>query len=483
MLNRLSFLLVGCLSLAQPLAAQGVSGDAMTPQQFFDLGVTLLREGQAQDAANVADALLMRAPDDAFALILRAEAAIELGDFADAVTFARSAYTVTALKNQKFAAARLAALAQSQLQNDTRAQIWLRRARQFAPDTQTARAVADDYQFLRRRNPWSTQLRFGITPSSNINNGSANATSPLFSPFLVFGLDRNARSLSGYAFSGGIQTSYRLRETRTALTRATFEIDAQTYALSNTSRSDLRAEYDASVALCRARPDLALQETCLAAVTPVSAGSDFSDATLSFGINHRQILTAGAQPTDFGIKVGKSWFSGEESSYFVDASISHAWQIDDRNSISAMIRGQKRSFYAQTPDVDTTEISARWSRVRANNDRFQLGISLRESRSDTPDADYTSVIYSAGYDFSKPLYGLRFGIDANFEQREIDYSFFAGGPREDRTLGLKMSVAFAEIEFYGFRPVLNIDLRRNESTLDLFDRDYRSVGFDLQSSF
>ena len=93
------------------------------------------------------------------------------------------------------------------------------------------------------------------------------------------------------------------------------------------------------------------------------------------------------------------------------------------------------------------------------------------------------MIYSAGYDFSKPLYGLRFGIDANFEQREIDYSFFAGGPREDRTLGLKMSVAFAEIEFYGFRPVLNIDLRRNESTLDLFDRDYRSVGFDLQSSF
>tara|TARA_R110002051_G_scaffold104963_1_gene177781 strand:+ start:925 stop:2376 length:1452 start_codon:yes stop_codon:yes gene_type:complete len=480
---RLSCLVAVCLSLAFPVAAQDTSGDAMTPRQFFDLGVTMLREGQPQDAANVADALLMRAPSDASALILRAEAAIELGDFTNAVTFARTAYTVAALKNQKFAAARLAALAQSQLQNDTRAQIWLRRARQYAPDALAARTVAKDYQFLRRRNPWSTQLRFGITPSSNINNGSANATSPLFSPFLVFGLDRNARSLSGFAFSGGVQTSYRLRETQTALTRATFEIDAQTYALSNTSRFELRDEYDASVALCRAISDVALQETCLAGVTPVSTGSDFSDATLSFGINHRQILTEGAQPTDFDVKFGKSWYGSAASTYFVDASISHAWQIDDKNRISAMIRGQRRSSYAGSPDIDTTEMSARWNRTRTNKDRFELGISLRESRSDTPDANYSSVIYSAGYDFSKPVYGLRFGIDANFEQRDIDFSRFAGGPREDRTLGLNMSVAWDGVEFYGLRPVLNIDLRRNESTLDFFDRDYRSVGLNLKSSF
>ena len=80
--------------------------------------------------------------DDTAALILRAEAAIALGDFLGATRFARAAYYAQTRGVQKFAAARLVALAHSQLKQDSRAQVWLRRARQYAPNAQTARSVA-----------------------------------------------------------------------------------------------------------------------------------------------------------------------------------------------------------------------------------------------------------------------------------------------------------------------------------------------------
>lgn len=46
-----------------------------------------------------------------------------------------------------------------------------------------------------------------------------------------------------------------------------------------------------------------------------------------------------------------------------------------------------------------------------------------------------------------------------------------------------MSVEFKNLEFYGFRPVMNARVKSDQSNVDRFDRDYGSLGFDLRSSF
>jgi len=109
--------------MSSPVLAQNLTGDALSPQQFYNLGLALMRDGDPQDAANVADVLLQRKADDPAALILRAEAAIALGDFSGAARFARAAYYAQTSGVQKFAAARLVALAHSQLNQDSRAQV------------------------------------------------------------------------------------------------------------------------------------------------------------------------------------------------------------------------------------------------------------------------------------------------------------------------------------------------------------------------
>lgn len=444
------------LVVAQPVFAQ-TAGDQMSRTEFLAFGVALVRDDRAQDAANVADSLLASRPNDASALILRTEAAIKLGNYANAAKFAGRAYRDANSNNQKFGAARLAALAHSQLEQDTRAQLWLRRAREFAPNRQTAVEVAKDYQFLRNRNPWSTNLRFGVTPSSNINNGSTRESVTLFGLPFEFELDGEARALSGLQISGGVDLRYRLLRAQDFETQVMADLDFRTYTMSSAAQEQ----------------------------APDARGRDFSDGTFSLGINHRQILAEGQRPTDFTLRAGQVWYAAIPYSQFVEASVSHTWEFGPKDGLTVSLSHQNRKVL---DDDDPTYsqiagLSARWFHSFENKDRLSLGVTLSKSRSENIDSDYKSVGYRASYDIAKPINGMRLGFGINADTRNFEASSYAPGPREDNAIGVDMSVNFTNLEFYGFQPVVKLSARRNESTVDLFDRDYTSIGLDLRSSF
>ena len=456
MFSRLSFLAAILLSMSSPVLAQNLTGDALSPQQFYNLGLALMRDGDPQDAANVADVLLQRKADDPAALILRAEAAIALGDFSGAARFARAAYYAQTSGVQKFAAARLVALAHSQLNQDSRAQVWLRRARQYAPNAQTARSVADDYRFLRDRNPWSSSFRFGVTPSSNVNGGSSSDT--LFLPGIPFPLtlSNDAKALPGLKVSVGGNTSYRLAASNTAVTFLTASADMRTYALSPSATE----------------------------LVPDVRGSDFSDATLAFGIKHRRILSEGARPTDFALQIGQTCYGSAPYSQFSEGSVGQSFKIGTNNLITASLNAQRRTSLTDNAPVTTVSLNTRWRRNLQNSDTLSFGINVGRAKSIALDSDYTSIKYSANYSFSESFAGMRFGFGIDAETRDfVATRFLRSEPRADKSIALNMSVEFADWEFYGFRPVLNAQIKRDQSNVDLFDRDYSSLGFDLRSSF
>ena len=98
----------------------------------------------------------------------------------------------------------------SRLENFTRAQLWLRRAAQYAPDDATKAVVAKDFRTVRERNPWSSSLRFGIFPRSNINNGSTAKIYYLPGLDFPLTLQPSSRALSRFEISGGFSSQYRL---------------------------------------------------------------------------------------------------------------------------------------------------------------------------------------------------------------------------------------------------------------------------------
>jgi hypothetical protein len=175
------FLLAAVLALALsgPASTQSVPV-ALSPQEMRAAAVTLLEQGNAAQALRFARALLQRDSTDLAALLIGAEAAIALDDPATARALAARAWPLATTPDTRYRAARLAALALSLEGRDTTAQLWLRRAFQDAPSEDARRSAAEDYRFLRARNPLRFQLSGGLRPSSNINGGSSEETQVLF---------------------------------------------------------------------------------------------------------------------------------------------------------------------------------------------------------------------------------------------------------------------------------------------------------------
>ena len=449
--------------LASATAAQDAAVE-LTPDQFFAVGVTALRSGDAAQAARVADALLTRNQSEYAALMLRTEAAVAVKDFAAAAKFGARAYAAASLDQQRFLAAKVTAVAQAELGRLSRAQIWLRRARQFAPNESEANIVAKDYQFLRDRNPWSTQLRFGAQPTTNINNGSASETTRLFNtPGAV--LNGQARALSGIEFTLGADLTYRLAAAQTHATFATVSADLRSYRMS----------------------DAAIEQA------PNAKGSDFSDAHLVFGLLHRQKFAALPRATNFRLSAGQTWYGGEAHSRFAQLNVDQDWPIGDSSTFGLNLNLRRQISLEEdapgaTPNprfnpVNAYAITASWTEKFKNDAQFTVSASKTRSASQFVGADYDGKRLSLDYNLAQSYQGMKFGFGYDAEIRDYAEGTYNKGPRNDRTNTMRMSVVLTDIEFYGFQPVIDLRSSSTESSTELFSRDYTSLGFDLRSSF
>ncbi len=176
-----------------------------------------LRNGNVERALAFADALLARDAQDVTASLVRSHALRMKGEFAQAQASARSAWRLANSANLKFNAATLMAQSLSSEGKRTRAQLWLRRAREVAPSERHAAQAAQDFRYVRQRNPWQTHLSFSLAPNSNINNGSANDRSvalyrvftPLFGAGTEVDLGASSQALSGFEAGIDLHSRYR----------------------------------------------------------------------------------------------------------------------------------------------------------------------------------------------------------------------------------------------------------------------------------
>jgi hypothetical protein len=424
---------------------------------------SLLSQNQPLAAREVALAAHQANPADANHLIALARAELALKNFDAAIAAGSQAWQRATSDGQRFVAADTVAAAHFNARNLTRSQFWLRRTRQYAPNQATADRVAQDYATVRAQNPWSTNLRFGASPTSNINNGSTNQEVKLFDLPFLFQLNGEAKALSGVEITAGADVSYRLTVSETAATYATGSVDFRTYSLSKSAQDQ----------------------------APDALGRDFSDGTVTAGISHRRIVRENALPAAFSLLIGQTYYSEDLHSRFLAGSIAQGFEIDPDNTIDLSLAFRSQTdLTSDTPKsvLDRTadrslQFGVSWRHGFAWSDILTLGAIINRSTSQNSDSEFRSVTYRANYAIADPVLGMKFAFGVDAETRNFDATRFQSGAREDVALTLSLDVEFADIEFYGFRPVVNAQLKRNRSDVDLFDRDYRSLGFDLRSSF
>jgi hypothetical protein len=427
----------------------------LTPEAMRALSLDLVNQDRLAEAADLTDALLARDPADTTALILRARIALATGDFAGAVSLASRAFRSADQDDQRYAAARIAARGHAELLQDTRAQWWLRRAGNVAPDNAAEQSVAEDFRFLRQRNPLAVSLQFGISPSSNVNGGSLSEVIILPGLPFEFVLDGAARALSGLQFEGGVNLSYRLNMTETSANFVDVALQGRTYILSAEAR------------------DLA----------PDARGSDFADLTATVSFTHRWLPQDARGPWSLTGTLGQTWYDDERYLGFGQLLMSKTTRLDAgrRLDLTGFVDVQNRL-------QDDEQFAAlggrlRWSWTTPRNDTASVSAGFRDTLSELPDVAFDGLSIGATYQFEEPIFSVRLGLGADVEYRRFAESFYSFDPREDWRGSLRLTVGLPEFTYYGFEPQVIFRANQTESNVALFDSRSLSLDFGIRSTF
>lgn len=427
----------------------------LTPEEMRQLATNLLVADQPQEAAVLADALLTRDGQDIAALVIRARAALALEDFDTAIAMSRRAYAASETDDERFTTARLAALSHAAVRRDTFAQFWLRRAGQYAPTDEARADVAEDYRFLRQRNPLAISLSFGISPSSNVNGGSASEILVLPGLPFEFVLDGEARALSGIQFSGGVTLTYRLRSTEREAVFVDASVQGRTYTLSEEAQ------------------DLA----------PDARGSDYSDISFVTSLTRRWLTDGARGPWTVNAALGQTWYDNAPYLRFLRLSLAKGIRFDASNRIDMSTFAEGQDRLDDDEQFVTLGGGVRWTHIGPSGNESSLLLSVRDSLTEIEDVGFRGLTLSGDYDLRQPIGGLRVGFGANAEIRDFYQSAYSFDGRQDLTGTLRVTVGFPDIQYYGFEPTLTLETSRTSSDVDLFDKRDLRVNFGIRSSF
>lgn len=442
-----------CALLAS--TAPGLAQNAtLSVDQLRDTARDALQNGQAETAVALASALIARDPQDVSALLLKARAQRELGDYKAAVHTARTAWRASQTDLQHYASALVVAQALSSSGARSRAQIWLRRAAQAAPDERLKAKAIKDFRYVRDRNPWTTNLSFGVTPSSNINNGSKSEIVEIDGlPFLLSG---DARALSGVEYRFEIDTEYSKQITEKAWVFAAGAVDIRRYGLSSEARQQA--------------PDLN------------ASALRYNEAELTFGATLFPSPHLG--PLTVSVDGGRGWYAGDPIVEFYRLNAEQVVPLNARNRLTLSFAADHQHRIADTLNSSSTQtVQWTWAHSAANGDSWQAAFAVSDTRSDGAAVARDGWLSTLQYARAKPVLGAKMSLSFTYEAQRYDRPFFSSETRADQRYSADASFVFNEMQLYGFAPEIGLSAERNSSNIGLYERNDLGITLGIRSVF
>lgn len=404
-------------------------------------------------AKEISLALLQRDPNDVRALIILSRAERDFGNYEQAKDYGKRAWAHAETDVLKFAAALATAQALSSDGARTSSQFWLRRAADVAPDQRLKSIAIRDFRYVRDRNPWTTQFEFGITPSSNVNNGSKSETMEIDG--LPYVLSGDARALSGVEYKLGVETEYSRK------------ISEYTWLYVGASAKG--KEYSLSSKAVEQAPNIDESEL------------SYAEAELTFGTTFFPHPNGG--PIDASMSFGRVWSGGQELSDYARANLQHFKRVGPhRFTFGLSVEDQRRKDAEINSSVSWTG-QAVWSKRLENGDTAQLNLAYRDTQSDGPAIAHEAGIAGIRYSFGKPIAGARIGLSYTFESRAYDQPLYSTTPREDKKNIFEVSAFLYNLELYGFAPEIGVSLIQNRSNVPLYETEEYGVSINFKSVF
>ncbi|MEM7520506.1 MAG: surface lipoprotein assembly modifier [Pseudomonadota bacterium] len=448
-----------CFALACALSGAAMAQD-FSPDELRKAAALALRDGQPQVARQLGEALLRRDPDDLNALLILSRAARDMGDVAPAREAARRAWRLAQTDREKYSTALITAQVLATQGKRTRSQLWLRRAAEHAP-TEALRARAQrDFRYVKRRNPWQTNLSFTLAPNSNINNGSARDQSRLnyavsellFGEPIEFDLSEDAQAIAGIEIGAALRTRYRFAQTPKAAHDAKLSLSYRTFQITD----DLS---DESV-----------------------RGSDFAFGTAAVGYGYRRINMERKGEFAADLEGGQTWYGGARYGSYLRGQAQQTLTIDAGQRFR--FGGElERQWGQSTPDRDLARLSASITQRFQTGNAGYLGLVLTQTQSPEPRSEYTDVTLRTGLAFKKPIMGAALQIGLGASWRNYDISRDDPSGRQDSRLFADITATFREIDYYGFNPSVTLSASTTDSNIGLYDVNRVGLNIGIKSAF
>lgn len=447
----IAFASVSASGLLRPALAQSPAMTTVEMGRAEALGMAqkALAVGRHDLTKQIATALLAVNPSDASARLLLAAAETGLGDTGASLEILDQTLAAAPDDRTRFEATYLKAAAHSQAGHKMRAQFYLRRANDLAPNDAAKRGIRQSYAQLANASRLRLRADLSFGPSRNLNGGSQHDSIAIL-PGLLLPLPQ---ALSGLSYGGAARFSYRLTQTQ----RALVEVDG-----------GLR--YHGAVLSDKAR-----------AIAPSVRNRDLAFAALDIGMTRRWAAETSPMAYSLGARITKNWYGGDALSdqLRLDASVTRLLS-ENQLLIATLSAEVSRDANRSTRDTDSVAFATRMIQGTENAGKFDFGLSMRRVDSTAPGLAHNAQALQLGWE-PPPIAGklpTSFGLLA--ERR--DYYLTPALPA-DVKLQATATVSYPALNYMGFAPQLDFNATRIKSTYKPRDTMEFGVNLGLRSVF
>lgn len=427
-----------------------VSSYAYSPQTAFADPIA----GQGAIVSELSRSTQTEAQTTFTALRTRALEKMQSGQPVEAARLAALAFQAAESRAQKRDAARLAAAARYGAGQHVRAEWWLRRAANYAVTPAETAQIRQDFNEVRRNNPWRARLDFNIAPSDNINGGAREEI--FYLDEFAFLLSPDSLALSGVQYSAEADLSFRLSESMRHRTTLGLYLYGRTFSLS----SDARAS------------------------APHLSGSDYALTLAELSLSHQQFLFDGLGHTGITLAAGRAWYGGDPLWQHARLSLSQAIPLGP--NATATVQGfveNQDSQRAFQPNATIYDLRGIYSRRLANNDLLQLSLGHRWTEADIATYTHTNPYLTVDYALAQPVLNTRLSLSLLAGQREYEEFSLSLNGRHDDYVQVGATAIFNTVSFYGFSPTVSVTAARTWSTVSRFSTSELRTRIGVQSNF
>ena len=418
-----------------------------------------LQAGDFELARQIAMGLVEADETDPYAYGILAAAHSRLEDPRLARAAARLSYRYSETAVQKFGAARTAASVALLHKRPTISQAWLRVAAAHADTPEQEKLLAREYARARAANPLRFNINFSVAPSDNVNSGTDNVLEVINGVPTLGIFQGGTRALSGTVATADVRLRYRLNASKTSRTTATGRLFTRKVALSSEAKR----------------------------LAPNVSNSDFDSSYAELGIEHQFALGATGNSMTIAGALGASWSAGDRSYDFAKVSVQRGMRLSSSTQLSLSGTAERRlSTIAAVRDADVLTFGASLGHKRESGNRINLGLSVQNVSGDFINADYQTASLRASYTFGKQVGPMR--ITTGLTVGYTDYDDYVlvrpvAGGRQDTSVYGDVSLFFADYDFAGFAPTVQLRTGQRSSNVNRFEISETTISLGIQSKF